>query len=300
MITDVNIEPVSIGQLNGWRVTTPYGSALVAQQGGQLLSYTPANGQPLVWLSEQANLTPGIPVRGGVPICWPWFGVYARNPQVVRDSVAAPSDAASHGWVRQVPWHLLAQHIEVSAAELEFGFDASPGCAPGWRHDIQLSLRMRFDQAVTLVLSARNCGQQACCTSLALHTYLAVSDSRAIEIHGLEGCEYLDMAHDWRRCQQSRPITIESETDRLYPDTQKPVVVHDPGWKRQVWINSTESRSTVVWNPWIDKAKRLADMADDGWKRMVCVETVRVLDDVLTVLPGETTSISVSIGLADN
>lgn len=296
MTTDAHIESTTIGQLPGWRVRTPHGSALVARQGAQLLSYTPAGGRPLVWLSEQARLAPGAPARGGVPVCWPWFAVYDRNPQAVRDSVAAPPGAASHGWVRQADWQLAGQCAEAGAAGLEFTFTAGPGHAPGWRHHALLTLGMRFGQDIALTLSVRNLGAQPFTTALALHTYLAISDSRRIEIHGLQGCDYLDMARGWTRHRQAGPVALDGETDRLYLDTLAPVTVHDPGWSRKVRLQASGSRSTVVWNPGPAKAARLDDFADDEWQRMVCVETARVLDDALAVGPGETATVAVTIG----
>lgn len=292
-----HIEPAQMGQLQGWRVRTPHGSALVARQGAQLLSYAPAGGRPLVWLSEQAHLAPGKPVRGGIPVCWPWFAVYARNPQAVRDSVAAPPGAGSHGWVRQADWQLVEQHAGTDAADLAFEFTALPGHAPGWRHHAQLHLRMRFGQEISLVLSVRNLGAQAFTTALALHTYLAISDSRRIEIHGLHARDYLDMAHDWTRHRQAGPITLDGETDRMYLDTSAPVTVRDPGWRRTVRVQARGSHTTVVWNPGTAKAARLDDFADDAWQRMVCVETARALDDALAVAPGAAAEVALALSV---
>lgn len=290
-----SIMPLAIRHLDGWRIRTPHGTALVARQGAQLLSYTPAGEPPLVWLSERAHFTPGRPMRGGVPVCWPWFAAYARNPPAVRDSVGAPADAPSHGWVRQADWHLVAQRVEADAAELELGFDAPPGCAPGWRHDARLVLRIRCDRELSLALSVHNRGAQACTTALALHTYLAVSDSRQVAIDGLQGHDYLDMAQGWTRRRQHGPVRLDGETDRLYLATGAPVLVRDHGWGRNIRVASGASRSTVVWNPGPAKAGRLDDLADDAWPRMLCVETARALDDALTLAPGQRATVSVAL-----
>ncbi|WP_415819017.1 D-hexose-6-phosphate mutarotase [Bordetella tumbae] len=296
MNSRTHIEPTTVGALAGWRVTTPYGSALISQQGAQLLSYTPAGGRPLIWLSEQAVFKPGTPVRGGIPICWPWFGVYDRNPQSVRDSVAAAPGASSHGWVRQVDWQLSAQLIEDDTARLEFTFEAPRDHAPGWTHHAQLTLLMRFGKNIEITLSVRNRGVQDLTTTLALHTYLAVSDSQHVTIQGLEGHRYLDTVENWEPRQQQGAVRFNGETDRIYLDTATPLTLHDPGWKRDIRLQANGSRSTVVWNPGAAKAARLADMADDSWSHMACIETARVLDDALTVAPGATERVSLSIG----
>jgi len=295
MSSHSHIEPTSIGTLSGWRITTPYGSALVAQQGAQLLSYTPAGGRPLIWLSEQAIFKPGVPVRGGIPICWPWFGVYDRNPQPVRDSVGAAAGAASHGWVRQVDWLAATQYIEGDSVVLEFTFDAPREHTPGWRHHAQLSLQMRFGKTIEMMLSVRNQGTAPLITTLALHTYLAVSDSRHINILGLEGHRYLDTTQDWQPRQQQGAVTLDGETDRIYLDTAAPITLHDPGWQRDIRLQVTGSKSTVVWNPGVAKCAGLKDMADDAWPHMACIETARVLDDALMVTPGETEEVGLSI-----
>lgn len=290
-----SIMPLAIRHLEGWRMRTPHGTALVARQGAQLLSYAPTGEPPLVWLSERAHFVPGRPVRGGVPVCWPWFATYARNPRAVRDSAGAPADAPSHGWVRQADWQLIAQRVEADAAELELGFDAPPGCAPGWRHDARLTLRIRCDRELSLALCVQNRGTQSCTTALALHTYLAVSDSRQVAVDGLHGRDYLDMAQDWVRRRQHGPVRLDGETDRLYLETDAPLVVRDPGWRRSIRVASSASRSTVVWNPGPAKASRLDDLADDAWRGMLCVETARALDDALTLAPGERATVAVSL-----
>lgn len=289
------IEATTIGALSGWRVVTPYGSALIARQGAQLLSYTPAGGRPLIWLSEQAVFKTGHSVRGGVPICWPWFGVYDRNPQQVRDSVAATPKPGSHGWVRQVAWELAAQQTLADEAVLEFAFTAPRDHVAGWRHHAQLTLQMRFGKSLELTLSVRNQGDEPLTTTLALHTYLAVSDSRNVRISGLEGRHYLDTLHEWEKRQQLGAVTFDGETDRVYLDTTAPLTLHDPAWQRDTRLHATGSISTVVWNPGPEKCARLSDMADDAWPRMVCIETARVLDDAMTVRPGQAETVGLTI-----
>lgn len=290
------IEPTSIGPLSGWRITTPYGSALVAQQGAQLLSYTPAGGRPLIWLSDEAVFKPGTSVRGGVPVCWPWFGVYERNPQAVRDSVAAPAGAGSHGWVRQADWQLALQTTEDESATLAFTYTAAREHVPGWDHHAEVTLRMRFGKNIQMNLAIRNQGDAALTTSMALHTYLAVSDSRHVTIHGLEGHQYLDtLSPQWEQREQHGHVTLEGEVDRIYLNTTTPITLQDPGWQRDIRLQATGAKSTVVWNPGPDKAARLKDMANDAWQNMACIETGRVLDDAMTVAPGTTESVSLMI-----
>jgi glucose-6-phosphate 1-epimerase len=295
MTSPSRIEPTTLGGLTAWRVTTRFGSALVTQRGAQLLSYTPAGGRPVIWLSEQARYAPDTAIRGGVPVCWPWFGVYDRNPQVVRECVAAPLGAASHGWVRQVDWDLAEQQTDAGAASMTFTYAAPPGHQPGWNHHAQLTLRLQFSERIEVSLSVQNRGTAPLSTTLALHTYLAVSDSRNVSLHGLSGHEYLDMVGDGESHRQQGLVTFAGETDRIYLNTRAPITLRDPGWQRDLRLLATNSHSTVVWNPGAAKAARLSDMADDAWPRMVCIETARVLDDALTVEPGQSETVGVAI-----
>jgi glucose-6-phosphate 1-epimerase len=290
----VRIEPERIGALPGWRVVTPHGVARVARQGAQLLSYEDRAGRPLVWVSGEAAYEQGQAVRGGVPVCWPWFGDYARNPQTVRDTVGADADAPAHGLVRGRDWELAEQNLSADTAELVFTFDATRDLAP-WRHPAKLTLTMRFGEKISLSLTVQNLGEQALAQSLALHSYFAVSDSRHIRIDGLDGARYIDTVGQWQEKTQQGALRIEAETDRIYQPAPAAIVIRDPGWRRSIHVVSRHSASAVLWNPWVEKSHRLSHFADDDWQRMVCVETARVLDDVLVVAPGASAQVSVSL-----
>ncbi|SAI12321.1 Putative glucose-6-phosphate 1-epimerase [Bordetella ansorpii] len=290
----VRIFPERLGELDCLRIETPHGSALMAPQGAQLLSYTPTGGKPLVWLSEQASFRAGASVRGGVPVCWPWFGVYARNPQSVRDSVNAPDDAPSHGLVRGLDWQLAEPETGKDWAELMFVLDLEDGLGP-WRHSARLALTARFGKSLELGFSITNTGSAPFTVSLALHTYLAVSDSRRVRIDGLQDKPYLDTARGWTPLRQQGEIAIEEETDRIYQEVDRPIEVHDPDWGRTLRLAASNSRSAVVWNPWVEKSARLSDFASDAWQRMLCIETARIMDDVLTVEAGATETVALAI-----
>jgi glucose-6-phosphate 1-epimerase len=290
----VRIEPERIGALPCWRVVTPHGVARVARQGAQLLSYEDHAGRPLVWVSGEAAYESGQAVRGGVPVCWPWFGDLARNPQAVRDTVGAGAEAPAHGLVRGRDWDLAGQHLSADSAELVFTFDATRDLAP-WRHPAKLTLTMHFGEKIGLHLAVQNLGEQALAQSLALHTYFAVSDSRQIHIDGLDGARYIDTVGQWQEKTQQGALCIDAETDRIYQPAPAAIVIRDPGWQRSIHVVSQHSASAVLWNPWVEKSQRLSHFADDDWQRMVCVETARVLDDILVVAPGASAQVSVSL-----
>lgn len=272
-----------------WRIQTPYGRAVVAEQGAQLLSYLPVGEPPLVWLSEQARYVRGESVRGGVPVCWPWFGDLDRNPTQVRAGVKADRHvlAPKHGFVRTQDWSHAETSIETDAVTLVFRLDVAEGIG-GWGQPAHLTLRLRFASTLTIELGVTNESPQPMIVSQALHTYFAVSDVRQVQVHGVDGARFIDTLDDWQTKTQAGVLRFTGETDRIYLDVGKTLVIEDPGWSRSIQIQTAHSASAVIWNPWIDKAARLSQFADDAWQRMLCIETARVWDDLLTISPGET------------
>lgn len=291
---DATLEEVLIDELPCWRLRNQFGEAVITSQGAQLLSYTPHGQPPVVWLSEQAQHKKGIGVRGGIPLCWPWFGELARNPETVRAMVQDVDGAPFHGLVRTADWVMAAGTCEAGLVVIDFHLDLPNGIGD-WPHPAMLQLRCRLGDALELELSTHNFGDEAITVSQALHTYFAVSDSRHVQLTGLEGTRYLDTLQDWTEQPQAGPVTFTAETDRLYLGITQPVVIHDSQWQRDIHVTAGNSNSAVVWNPWIDKSLRLSQFADDAWQRMLCVETARVADDVMVIAPGKTETLCVQI-----
>ena len=284
-----------------WRVHTPHGHAIVAEQGAQLLSYVPTGQPPLVWLSEQARYERGESVRGGVPVCWPWFSDLARNPAQVRAGVdpARHADAPKHGFVRTQDWTHAETAVEGDALTMIFKLDVVAGTS-GWGQAAHFTLRLRFAETVTIELGVTNESLEPMIVSQALHTYFAVSDVRQVQVTGLDGARFIDTLDDWQTKTQAGALRFTGETDRLYLDVGNTLTIDDPGWSRQVRIQTSHSGSAVIWNPWIEKASRLSQFADDAWPDMLCIETARVWDNLLTITPGETGYMAVHVQALPN
>ncbi len=290
------VERKKQGELAVWHIRTPHGEARVAEQGAQLLSYVPHDQPALVWLSPEAAYRHGEAPRGGVPVCFPWFGDLSANPPEVRAGfdIAAEAHVPKHGWVRSMDWSHADTHADPDGVTLVFRCALTPGYG-GWRHGAQLTLRMRFAATVTLELGVRNDSDATMTVSQALHTYFAVSDVRAVQVDGLAGARYIDTLDSWRSKTQAGALSFSGETDRLYLDLPDTLHIVDPGWGRRIRVQSSHSRSAVLWNPWIDKARRLSQFPDAGWTDMLCIETARVWDDLLQVEPGDTVYMAVHL-----
>ena len=257
-------------------VTNAQADATIALQGAQLIAWTPRGQAPVIWLSRAARFAPGKSIRGGVPVCWPWFGPHAADPNL-----------PAHGFARTVPWEVIGTRtLDDGATRLDFRLVQSEATRALWPHATLLECRISVGAALEIDLVTRNADRSAITIGDALHTYFAVGDVRHIVIRGLEGLPYLDKMDGGRRKRQSGPVTIGSETDRIYLESAADCVIDDPGLGRRIRISKRGSHSTVVWNPWIEKSARMGDFGENGYLHMVCVESANAADDVMTIAPG--------------
>lgn len=257
-------------------VNNDHGTATIALQGAHLISWTPTGQQPVVWVSPEAKPTPGKSIRGGIPVCWPWFGAHASE-----------AGYPAHGYVRTMPWAVT--HIEALADgghRLNFRFIDNDTSRTQWPHPCELELVLTLGASLEAELITRNTGNEAFTIGEALHTYFQVSDVREITIDGLDGVSYLDKVDDFACKQQTGAITIGSEVDRVYLATAHDCVINDPTLGRRIRIAKRGSQSTVVWNPWIEKADKMGDLGPNGYLRMVCVESANAVSDVVEVAAG--------------
>jgi glucose-6-phosphate 1-epimerase len=280
------VERVELDQLICWRIRAAGSELLVTQQGAQILGYRQAEQPPLIWLSPDAAYRTGQSVRGGVPVCWPWFGDLQRNPQAVQAHYQL-EQAPAHGLVRALDWELLSIDEEGDAVTLRFAYDTRNRPLEGWPRDVGLSFVVRLADDLSMGLETHNRGDTPLTLSQALHSYFAVSDVRQVSVEGLQGCRYIDTLLDWQELRQQEAPVFDAETDRIYFDTPARLSIVDPGWGRRIHLDTRGSRSAVLWNPWIDKARRLSQFPDEAWQDMLCIETANVLEDVVQLQPDE-------------
>lgn len=250
--------------------------ATIALQGAHLMRYQPKNQEPLIWLSPEAALSAGKSIRGGVPVCWPWFGAHERD-----------TGLPAHGFARTVPWRLnQMQSLPDDSTRLEFELIQTPMTRTQWPHPGSVRHIITIGNTLQHELVTENHGNAPIVIGEALHTYFQVGDVRKVTVNGLEGCDYLDKVKDFQRDSQRGPVRFLGEVDRIYLDGPATTEIRDPVMKRRIVIRSRGSRSTVVWNPWAEKAAQLSDMGPDGYLHMLCVETANAADDTVTLAPG--------------
>lgn len=258
-------------------VVNEQASASLATQGAHLMSWTPCGDAPVIWLSPAAKLVPGKAIRGGVPVCWPWFGPHASE-------AAFPS----HGIARCAPWEVIeSRQLSDDATRLVFRLSANETALALWPYASELELHITVGAALELELVTRNSGATPFIVGEALHSYFAVGDVRLARIYGLEDCAYIDkVAGGKLEAAQHGPVTVAGEVDRVYLESSADCWIDDPSLKRRIRIEKRGSRSSVVWNPWREKAAALDDMGEDSYLHMLCVESGNVADNAVSVAPG--------------
>lgn len=261
----------------------PEGQAQVCLQGGHLTAFhTAEQAEPVVWLSERSRFAPGKSIRGGVPVCWPWFGAHATE-----------ADFPAHGFARTAPWDVIDASADGVATVLTLALRPDPAFRALWPHDTPLSLRVAVSAALDMALTTHNAGAEPVLLGEALHTYFRVGDIGQVALDGLDGCGYLDKTLDFGRSSQSGAVRFSAETDRVYVNTAADCVIEDPLLGRRIRIAKAGSASTVVWTPWAEKAAAMGDFTPEGWRGMLCVESGNAWDDLLTLPPGECHTLSV-------
>lgn len=249
--------------------------ATIALQGAQVMTWAPRGQQPVIWLSRAAKFVPGKSIRGGVPICWPWFGAHATE-----------ASFPAHGFARTVPWELLDAQMRDGETRLRFRIAAGAAPQAQWPNGAEATFDITVGAALGLSLNTRNNGTQPLTLTEALHTYFEVGDVRRVAVHGLDGLSYLDKVENMARKRQAGTVMVSGEVDRIYLDSTADCVIHDPTMKRRIRIAQRGGRSTVVWNPWIEKATKMGDLGEDGYLQMICVESGNAAENVVQVAPG--------------
>jgi glucose-6-phosphate 1-epimerase len=248
-----------------FEIDHPTCTARVALHGAHVMSWKPAHEEEVLYLSPDAVYKEGKPIRGGIPVCWPWFHAH-------------PADASqpSHGLARTRFWEFLGGSEDATGVTLRFGIRAGI-----WHAE----LTVRAGEELEVVLESKNDTEVPIVVSGALHTYLEVSDISQVRVVNLNGCSYLDGVGERQNRLQQGDVIFDKEVDRIY-DSSGSVLLVDDLSGRTILIEKSGSPSTVVWNPWIEKAAALADLPDDGYRKFCCIEATIANDKAEIVMPG--------------
>ncbi len=267
------------------RVATEAATAEISLYGAQVIRWKPAGAEELLFLSEKSYWEQGRAIRGGVPVCFPWFGDKA-------DDAKAPT----HGFVRTKEWRLDSlSALDDGAVTLVCISESDATTRPWWPHEFCVAYRMTLGAKLRLELTVINRGRTAMRFEEALHSYLRVGRAQDVTVRGLDGIAYLDKTDAFREKMQNGDVTITTKTDRVFVNTSGAVDVIDAALERIVRTEKVNSQTTVVWNPWVDQSAKFADFGDDEWQQMVAVEGSNVQTAAIQLEPGEEHTMRVTL-----
>lgn len=308
----------SDNQIQVQKIDTEYSLAEITDFGAQVLSWTPRGQNPVVWLSPQASFAGDTTVRGGIPICLPWFG----NPKF---SPAAPQGAAgNHGFAKTTVWERVDSAAS-SAVQVpgEQGNDLGTSQMPGnggkqggagaeagykvltyrlshagdnlFPHAFSVQLTIEVGKTLRLILEAVNTDDHPFTFEAVFHTYLGFSDLRQCELHGLEHAVFLDTLTD-QKASENQPVTFNQSFDRIY-DSASDLEIYDPAWERKIWLKKSGSKSTIVWTPWDRFIKDFSDIPEQEVYRFAGIEFGNARENALSLQPGQSHRLALEIGV---
>ncbi|HET9698124.1 MAG TPA: D-hexose-6-phosphate mutarotase [Terriglobales bacterium] len=257
------------------RVSSSSASGEIYLHGGHVTSWSPNCGRDILFVSSQSEFKDGKAIRGGIPICFPWFG-----PK--HDDKTAPS----HGFVRTRSWKLTRIDASGTDVTVNMFYESNEETKRLWNFDFRIEHEVRFGGDLQCDLKVTNTGPTPFTFESAQHTYFRVGNIHQVAILGLEGTKYLDKVAAGHEMLQQDAITFSGETDRVYLNTLNAVTLLDPSLTQRCEVEKNGSRNTVVWNPWAEKARALPDFADQEYTYMVCIETANVGEGSVTLEPG--------------
>ena len=262
------------------------GTAQVYLQGAHVASFQPSGAQPVLFMSRLSHFEKDKPIRGGVPVIFPWFGPRAGHPE-----------SPAHGFTRTKPWEVESLTSDGKSASLVLVLNSTDATRALWPHDFTLRHRITVGAELSMTLEVTNRSAAPFSFEEALHSYFAISDIHAVAATGFEGADYLDKVDGaQRKMQDHSPIRITGETDRVYLNTRTTCTIEDPGLSRTIIVEKSGSDTTVLWNPWSAKATRLTDLGD-GWPGMLCIETANAAENAVTLAPGATHAMNATVRL---
>ena len=266
-----------------------FATASICLYGAHVTSYQPNNSQDILWMSQKSSFEIGKPIRGGIPVCFPWFGPHKSDPM-----------KPQHGFGRLMVWEVIETGTKESGETfIELVLCSSVETKVYTPQDFCATITVLVGSKLEISLQVINQSNEVFDYTCALHSYYNVSAIEDIRISGLQGTHYhsqlIDAPNDF--VQESQTIEIHNAETRHYHNTESTCIIEDPNFGRNIQVAKSGSKITTVWNPWAETCAQIGDLPDDGYKTFVCVETVNAFDNVISLQPGESHTTSAVMGL---
>lgn len=268
-------------------ITSPLARGEIYLHGAHVTSWRPAGSEEVLFLSSKSRWEEGQAIRGGIPVCFPWFRGKADDPH-----------APAHGFVRTRSWQLYSIVESNSAVSVTMFIESDEQTRRWWPGEFRLAHRVTFASELKLELVCINTGTTPLHFEEALHTYNRVVDVGMVRLKGLDGTSFLDNTDSNKKKRQIGDVMIAAQTDNAFINTQSVVDLIDPALHRRIRLQKANSNTTVVWNPWQEGAVKLRDLGEGEWKQFFCVEASNIIGAAVTVAPAQEHTISAVLSVA--
>jgi glucose-6-phosphate 1-epimerase len=275
------------GGLPRVRITGPHGKGEVYLYGAHVTSWRPKGFDDVVYVSSKARWQEGQAIRGGIPVCFPWFRGKADDPK-----------APAHGFARTRMWQLESIVESNGRVSVTMFTESDDQTRRWWPAEFRLVHRVSFGSELKKELVCTNAGTSPLRFEEALHTYNRVANVQDTRVQGLDGAHYLDNTNSNLDKVQQGDVAIASQTDNAYLSTRNAVDLIDPGMQRRIRLTKENSLNTVVWNPWREKASEMKDLGDGEWAQFLCVEACNIRDAAITLAPGQEHKMTAIVSVA--
>ena len=262
-------------------IDTQLCQARIFMQGAQIDQFVPKGKQPLLWVSSADDYQPGNGIRGGIPVCWPWFGTHTHP------------DYPQHGFARNKVWTLDSVNIHDQIVDLVFSLPKSEIDQQYWPHNTEVKVLFTLGETLSVSLVNTNLDDHEVTLTQALHSYFPIGDIHKLSASGFNGSQYIEFGEGPFQ-QTADTVEFTKETDRVYTHLAPQQTLHTP--HGSIVVSRENSHSAVLWNPWIAKSARLSRFNNDDYLTMVCLEAANVLEDKVVLAPVESHRLTTRIG----
>lgn len=266
-----------------------YAEADICLYGAHITNFKPHKTMEILWMSPESNFVEGKAIRGGIPVCFPWFGPHKRD-----------SSKPQHGFARLMHWNVIETAIQPTGETLvRLQLCSSPETKQYWNHDFCAELTVIVGKQLSVTLKVENTSSAPFEYTCALHSYFSISSIEEITIEGLQNTKYYNQLDGGDYVQTTEKLEIHNPETRHYYNTESTCVINDPYFGRRIQIAKSNSKVTTVWNPWEETCSKIDDMPDDAYHTFVCVETVNAFNEVIKLAPGEIYETTAILGLEE-
>lgn len=270
-------------------VSNKFADADICLYGAHITSFRPHRTMDILWMSPESNFEPGLPKRGGIPICFPWFGPHKTD-----------ADKPQHGFARLMNWNVVETKAQPSGETiLRLQLCSSEKTKAFWAHEFCAELEITVGKTLTVTLNVSNTSSESFEYSCALHSYFNLSAIGNLAIEGLHNTKYHNQLAPGDFVQEEKMLKIQKAETRHYYDTESTCVIYDEVFGRKIVVEKKGSKVTTVWNPWEETCSKIDDMPDDAYQTFVCLETVNAFEDTIQLAAGESHETTAIIGLQE-